>query len=235
MLFSQSAGSQYACVSGLNCKVSMHALCTILCFISMGCLAAAGLYACTNQARHDDQCLRSTWQWQTCSLLRRPSKPKCNVRTFLLQSCSSYAVPQLQSLIIRVASAAGEGWDALAECNKWTNATPEQYVLGELAQAPTPEAEPPQPLLPGVNYVIPGSEPEVQGWVPYIRVAVYCNVDHQDATVWYSMTACAILYLVLTYLLLWFKLKSYRQRAYTSVQVGLVYNTLQVRRMTYRD
>ena len=163
------------------------------------------------------------------------SKPKCDVRTFLLQSCSSYAVTQLQSLTTRAASAAGEGWDLLAECNKWTNATPEQWVLAELAQAPTPEAEPPQPILPGVNYVIPGSEPEVQGWVPYIRVAADCSVEHQDVILWYSMTACAILYLVLTYLLLWFKLKSYRQRAYTSVQVGLVYNTLQVRRMTYRD
>lgn len=141
----------------------------------------------------------------------------------------------MQGLTISAASAAGEGWEGLADCNKLTKATPEQYILDQLAQPPTPEAAP-QPPLPGVNYVIPESEPgAVQGWVPYTRFAIECYVSHQDVILWCSMTACAILYLVLTYLLLWFKLKSYRQRAYTSVQVGLVYNTLQVRRMTFRD
>ena len=40
--------------------------------------------------------------------------------------------------------------------------------------------------------------------------------------------ALALLYFVVTYILLALKLKGYRKQPYASVQVGLVYNTLQV-------
>jgi len=40
--------------------------------------------------------------------------------------------------------------------------------------------------------------------------------------------ACALLYFAITYVLLLSKLRGYRKQPYTFVQVGLVYNTLQV-------
>ena len=42
------------------------------------------------------------------------------------------------------------------------------------------------------------------------------------------IVAFALLYFLVTYVLLLIRLKGYRKQPYTFVQVGLVYNTLQV-------
>ena len=57
---------------------------------------------------------------------------------------------------------------------------------------------------------------------------VTCNVPHATSVIVDCVVASALLYFVLTYILLLSKLKGYRKQRYSSVQVGLVYNTLQV-------
>ena len=55
-----------------------------------------------------------------------------------------------------------------------------------------------------------------------------CEVDHITTIFVDLVIALALLYFVITYILLLVKLKGYRKQPYTFVQVGLVYNTLQV-------
>lgn len=55
-----------------------------------------------------------------------------------------------------------------------------------------------------------------------------CGVDRFTAIVVYCIIALALLYFIISYLLLLLKLRGYRNQPYTFVQVGLVYNTLQV-------
>lgn len=58
--------------------------------------------------------------------------------------------------------------------------------------------------------------------------ALHCGVDRATGIIVDFIVALALLYFVVTYLLLALKLKGYRKQPYASVQVGLVYNTLQV-------
>ena len=55
-----------------------------------------------------------------------------------------------------------------------------------------------------------------------------CNVDHATQITVDIIVAFAVLYFAVTCVLLLSKLRSYRKLPYTFVQVGLVYNTLQV-------
>ena len=55
-----------------------------------------------------------------------------------------------------------------------------------------------------------------------------CGVDRGTAVAVDITIALAAIYFAATYVLLLLKLRSYRLQAYTSVQVGIVYNTLQV-------
>lgn len=56
----------------------------------------------------------------------------------------------------------------------------------------------------------------------------HCSVDRATAIVVDIIVAFAILYFLVTWVLLLSKLKSYRKQPYSFVQVGRVYNTLQV-------
>ena len=56
----------------------------------------------------------------------------------------------------------------------------------------------------------------------------YCGVDHVTRIAIDLTIALACIYFAATYFLLIRKLRSYRQQNYTHVQVGIVYNTLQV-------
>lgn len=56
----------------------------------------------------------------------------------------------------------------------------------------------------------------------------HCAVDRATSIMVDLIVAWALLYFVITYSLLAFKLRGYRKQPYTFVQVGLVYNTLQV-------
>ena len=64
---------------------------------------------------------------------------------------------------------------------------------------------------------------------PGFTKAAQCNVDHATQIVVNVIVAFAVLYFLATCTLLLSKLRSYRKLPYTFVQVGLVYNTLQVR------
>ncbi len=55
-----------------------------------------------------------------------------------------------------------------------------------------------------------------------------CGVDRATSIIVDFIVALALLYFVITYILLALKLKGYRKQPYAFVQVGLVYNTLQV-------
>ena len=55
-----------------------------------------------------------------------------------------------------------------------------------------------------------------------------CGVDRATSIIVDFIVALALLYFVVTYVLLALKLKGYRKQPYAFVQVGLVYNTLQV-------
>jgi hypothetical protein len=55
-----------------------------------------------------------------------------------------------------------------------------------------------------------------------------CGVDRATNIIVDFIVAMALLYFVVTYILLALKLKGYRKQPYAFVQVGLVYNTLQV-------
>lgn len=55
-----------------------------------------------------------------------------------------------------------------------------------------------------------------------------CGVDRGTAIAVDITIALAAIYFAATYVLLILRLRSYRLQAYTSVQVGIVYNTLQV-------
>ena len=59
-------------------------------------------------------------------------------------------------------------------------------------------------------------------------VELRCGVDRATSIIVDFIVALALLYFVVTYILLALKLKGYRKQPYASVQVGLVYNTLQV-------
>ena len=59
-------------------------------------------------------------------------------------------------------------------------------------------------------------------------IALRCGVDRATSIIVDFIVALALLYFVVTYILLALKLKGYRKQPYASVQVGLVYNTLQV-------
>ena len=61
-----------------------------------------------------------------------------------------------------------------------------------------------------------------------------CPIPHATSVVVNCLVASALLYFVVTYILLLSKLKGYRKQPYTFVQVGLVYNTLQVRLLAVR-
>ena len=75
--------------------------------------------------------------------------------------------------------------------------------------------------LSGTNYGFCGEFPE------YIDL-IYCDVGHSTSVIVDCIVACALLYFAITYVLLLSKLRGYRKQPYTFVQVGLVYNTLQV-------
>ena len=64
---------------------------------------------------------------------------------------------------------------------------------------------------------------------PGFTKAAQCNVDRATQIVVNVIVAFAVLYFLATCTLLLSKLRSYRKLPYTFVQVGLVYNTLQVR------
>lgn len=66
-------------------------------------------------------------------------------------------------------------------------------------------------------------DPEVFG--DFIK----CGVDRATGIIVDCIVALALLYFLITYVLLFAKLRGYRKQPYTSVQVGLVYNTLQAR------
>lgn len=55
-----------------------------------------------------------------------------------------------------------------------------------------------------------------------------CRVDHATTIAVDIIVALSVLYFALTYVMLLTKLRGYRKLPYTFVQVGLVYNTLQV-------
>ncbi|KAL0050321.1 hypothetical protein WJX82_008957 [Trebouxia sp. C0006] len=55
-----------------------------------------------------------------------------------------------------------------------------------------------------------------------------CGVDRATSIIVDFIVALALLYFVVTYILLALKLKGYRKQPYAFVQVGLVYNTLQL-------
>ena len=57
---------------------------------------------------------------------------------------------------------------------------------------------------------------------------VNCSVDKATQIMVDFIVAFALLYFLVTYVLLLIRLKGYRKQPYTFVQVGLVYNTLQV-------
>ena len=57
---------------------------------------------------------------------------------------------------------------------------------------------------------------------------ITCTVDHATSVIVDCVVASSLLYFVVTYILLLSKLKGYQKQPYTFVQVGLVYNTLQV-------
>lgn len=57
---------------------------------------------------------------------------------------------------------------------------------------------------------------------------VSCSVDRATNITVDIIVALAILYFAVTYALLLYKLRGYRRLPYTFVQVGIVYNTLQV-------
>ena len=78
--------------------------------------------------------------------------------------------------------------------------------------------------LSGTNYGFCREFPE------YIDL-IYCGVGHPTSVIVDCIVACALLYFAITYVLLLSKLRGYRKQPYTFVQVGLVYNTLQVRLM----
>ena len=78
--------------------------------------------------------------------------------------------------------------------------------------------------LSGTNYGFCREFPE------YIDL-IYCGVGHPTSVIVDCIVACALLYFAITYVLLLSKLRGYRKQPYTFVQVGLVYNTLQVRFM----
>lgn len=63
---------------------------------------------------------------------------------------------------------------------------------------------------------------------PGFNTVSKCNVDHATQITVDLIVAFAALYFVVTCILLLSKLRSYRKLPYTFVQVGLVYNTLQV-------
>ncbi|KAA6424283.1 MAG: hypothetical protein FRX49_05495 [Trebouxia sp. A1-2] len=62
----------------------------------------------------------------------------------------------------------------------------------------------------------------------YSSSLVTCSIDRATEITVDIIVASAVLYFVITYALLLSKLKGYRRKPYTSVQVGLVYNTLQL-------
>ena len=66
------------------------------------------------------------------------------------------------------------------------------------------------------------------GQAPEMAAYSICSVDHATAIVVDIIVAFAILYFFITWVLLLSKLRSYRKQPYTFVQVGRVYNTLQV-------
>ena len=55
-----------------------------------------------------------------------------------------------------------------------------------------------------------------------------CGVDRATSIIVDCIVALALLYFLITYILLFAKLRGYRKQPYAFVQVGLVYNTLQV-------
>ena len=73
----------------------------------------------------------------------------------------------------------------------------------------------------GTNYGFCRTIPE------YIDL-IECGVGHSTSVIVDCIVACALLYFAITYVLLLSKLRGYRKQPYTFVQVGLVYNTLQV-------
>ena len=80
----------------------------------------------------------------------------------------------------------------------------------------------------GTNYGFCRQIPE------YIDL-VYCGVGHSTGVIVDCIVACALLYFAITYVLLLSKLRGYCKQPYTFVQVGLVYNTLQVALMAMRS
>ncbi|KAL0042227.1 hypothetical protein WJX77_006708 [Trebouxia sp. C0004] len=62
----------------------------------------------------------------------------------------------------------------------------------------------------------------------FINTPVECGVDRATSITVDFIVALALLYFLVTYILLALKLKGYRKQPYASVQVGLVYNTLQL-------
>ena len=62
----------------------------------------------------------------------------------------------------------------------------------------------------------------------YVLEFLPCSVDRATGIMVDLIVAFALLYFVITYVLLLVKLRGYRKQPYTFVQVGLVYNTLQV-------
>lgn len=67
-----------------------------------------------------------------------------------------------------------------------------------------------------------------QEYVHIAEIDTTCAVDRATSIVVDCIVSFALLYFAITYALLFAKLRGYRKLPYSSAQVGLVYNTLQV-------
>ena len=73
-----------------------------------------------------------------------------------------------------------------------------------------------------------GSFALCQEYFRNVRVTQTCGVDRVTSIMVDCTVSFALLYFAITYALLFAKLRGYRKLPYSSAQVGLVYNTLQV-------
>ena len=73
-----------------------------------------------------------------------------------------------------------------------------------------------------------GSFTLCQEYVRIVEISTTCTVDRATSIAVDCIVSFALLYFAITYALLFAKLRGYRKLPYSSAQVGLVYNTLQV-------
>jgi len=82
-------------------------------------------------------------------------------------------------------------------------------------------------MVVGTTYVTPFQACKTYS-AKFNTTPLGCGVDRATSIIVDFIVALALLYFVVTYILLAVKLKGYRKQPYAFVQVGLVYNTLQV-------